>query len=156
MFKAIGCSRVLCSSIMFFSYETLTDLITLQFINQSIYILSNLKYCVMLGKTYDRFFNELDKNRVYFYKNFALNETEKSFLKIKGNFLINKNVIEQILDIFKSLGMREKKREIEYISACVDKLENLRREYARKYDCEKQISLLTGISAGVVLIIMLY
>ena len=140
MFKAIGCSRVLCSSIMFFSYETLTDLITLQFINQSIYILSNLKYCVMLGKTYD----------------FALNETEKSFLKIKGNFLINKNVIEQILDIFKSLGMREKKREIEYISACIDKLENLRREYARKYDCEKQISLLTGISAGVVLIIMLY
>ena len=115
MFKAIGCSRVLCSSIMFFSYETLTDLITLQFINQSTYILSNLKYCVMLGKTYDQFFNELDKNRVYFYKNFALNETEKSFLKIKGNFLINKNVIEQILDIFKSLGMREKKREIEYI-----------------------------------------
>lgn len=156
MFKAIGCSRVLCSSIMFFSYETLTDLITLQFINQSIYILSNLKYCVMLGKTYDRFFNELDKNKVYFYKNFALNETENSFLKIKGNFLINKNVIEQILDIFKSLGMREKKREIEYISACIDKLENLRREYARKYDCEKQISLLTGISAGVVLIIMLY
>lgn len=156
MFKVIGCSRVLCSSIMFFSYETLTDLITLQFINQSIYILSNLKYCVMLGKTYDRFFNELDKNRVYFYKNFALNETENSFFKIKGNFLINKNVIEQILDIFKSLGMREKKREIEYISACVDKLENLRREYARKYDCEKQISLLTGISAGVVLIIMLY
>lgn len=156
MFKAIGCSRVLCSSVMFFSYETLTDLITLQFINQSIYILSNLKYCVMLGKTYDRFFNELDKNKVYFYKNFALNETENSFLKIKGNFLINKNVIEQILDIFKSLGMREKKREIEYISACVDKLENLRREYARKYDCEKQISLLTGISAGVVLIIMLY
>lgn len=156
MFKAIGCSRVLCSSIMFFSYETLTDLITLQFINQSIYILSNLKYCVMLGKTYDQFFNELDKNRVYFYKNFALNETENSFFKIKGNFLINKNVIEQILDIFKSLGMREKKREIEYISACVDKLENLRREYARKYDCEKQISLLTGISAGVVLIIMLY
>lgn len=156
MFKAIGCSRVLCSSIMFFSYETLTDLITLQFINQSIYILSNLKYCVMLGKTYDRFFNELDKNKVYFYKNFALNETENSFLKIKGNFLINKNVIEQILDIFKSLGMREKKREIEYISACIDKLENLRREYVRKYDCEKQISLLTGISAGVVLIIMLY
>ena len=156
MFKVIGCSRVLCSSIMFFSYETLTDLITLQFINQSIYILSNLKYCVMLGKTYDRFFNELDKNRVYFYKNFALNETGKSFLRIKGNFLINKNVIEQILDVFKSLGMREKKREIEYISACVDKLENLRREYARKYDCEKQISLLTGISAGVVLIIMLY
>ena len=65
MFKVIGCSRVLCSSIMFFSYETLTDLITLQFINQSIYILSNLKYCVMLGKTYDRFFNELDKNKVY-------------------------------------------------------------------------------------------
>ena len=156
MFKAIGCSRVLCSSIMFFSYETLTDLITLQFINQSIYILINLKYCVMLGKTYDRFFNELDKNKVCFYKNFTLNETEKSFLKIKGNFLINKNVIEQILDIFKSLGMREKKREIEYISACIDKLENLRREYARKYDCEKQISLLTGISAGVVLIIMLY
>ena len=156
MFKAIGCSRVLCSSIMFFSYETLTDLITLHFINQSIYILSIFKYCVMLGKTYDRFFNELDKNKVYFYKKFALNETEKSFLKIKGNFLINKNAIEQILDIFKSLGMREKKREIEYISACVDKLENLRREYARKYDCEKQISLLTGISAGVVLIIMLY
>lgn len=96
------------------------------------------------------------KIKFYFIKNFALNETEKSFLKIKGNFLINKNVIEQILDIFKSLGMREKKREIEYISACIDKLENLRREYARKYDCEKQISLLTGISAGVVLIIMLY
>ena len=44
MFKVIGCSRVLCSSIMFFSYETLTDLITLQFINQSIYILRILKY----------------------------------------------------------------------------------------------------------------
>lgn len=156
MFKVIGCSRVLCSSIMIFSYETLTDLITLQFINQSIYILSNLKYCVMLGKTYDQFFNELDKNKVYFYKNFTLNKTENSFLEIKRNFLINKNVVEQTLDIFKSLGMREKKREIEYISACADKLENLRCEYTRKYDCEKQISLLTGISAGVVLIIMLY
>lgn len=156
MFKMIGCGRVLCSSLMIFSYGTLTDLITLQFINQSIYVLSNLKYCVMLGKTYARFFNELDKNRVYFYKNFTLNKTENSFLEIKRNFLINKNIIEQTSDIFKGLGMREKKREIEYISACADKLENLRREYTQKYDREKQISLLTGISAGVVLIIMLF
>ena len=80
-------------------------------------------------------------------------EDTSSLFHLSANHVLT---AKQILDIFKSLGMREKKREIEYISACIDKLENLRREYARKYDCEKQISLLTGISAGVVLIIMLY
>lgn len=155
MFKLIGCTAVIFSSAVFFCRNSIIDYFTYKLWSESakladIFIAGNA-----VGMTYPSIFSTGNFDGFLFYSSKCFD---------RGNYrppdnlpcrLADKKRISEIKQFFLNLGQRNKGKEQEFLSAEKIRFDFMAKNCREKYDKNRQINLIAGISCGLLVFIMI-
>lgn len=141
MFKLIGSAMVIISSIFLFTSKVFENFFTCKFIEKVTDIIQKMQYETASNQPYDKIFEKIRFSPDGFIK------------KAYSNGYIDKQEIKNTQEFFNGLGSRDSISEQQYIVYSLDTFKRKHKHYYDRYNADKKVYTLCGISAGFFIII---
>lgn len=155
MFKAAGFILIIISTFAAFFYTSFADRCTYIFLDQTAQLMDNICFCNLSVKTYPQLFSDIDYKKYSYYKDFSFIGREIFFTSLENNsFIINKE-ISDVKDMFITMGFNNPKKEKEYLAQCIGLLQHKSAYYRNRYEKQCKGNRISGLSVGLVMIIVL-
>jgi len=155
MFKITGCLMIVFSSVMIFMKNSIRDKTTYEFLKQTSELCRYIHLDCNNGKNYPDFFQNIGKYGLSYYRSFSFPYNDKNNICIT-KYHIAENVVIEVESFFRQLGKRTKEKESEYLEYSINYFALKSDEYRRKYEKNRQLNFVTGMSAGIMIAIMIY
>jgi len=156
MFKIAGVLMIMISVFIFFYRTSLTDCFTYIFLEQTAEIFRLLQFENISLRTYPDIFNDMNMDKMLMYKGFDFYKRNSFFTDLAIGKMINVGEINKVNSMFSQLGYRNTEQEKIYISQCINYLRQKTDYYKSKYIHNSKINRMCGLSAGMVIVIMLF
>ena len=152
MFRISGLLLIFLSVFMQFYKSTVKNRLNINFINDTVNLLQHIQLNVNSGKSYP----EIIKNNSYgIYKNFDFYNREILYNSLLKSKLLKKDTVDIVFNIFSSLGKNSVYEETIYINRQLKQLKEKMKELKDEYNRNKKANLTAGISAGLIVVILL-
>ncbi len=146
MFKFTGAVLIMIAAIYIFSFKLISDYKAYKFLNDTVKLIQVLKIESATGKTYPQILSCID---IGLYKGFNLTDTD--------NFINKQNIDikikNEIKHFFNMLGKRDITSEKEYIENYIEYFTFKSELLKENIDKNGKTSILSGISAGLIIVI---
>lgn len=155
MFKAAGFILIIISTFTVFFHTSFADRCTYIFLDQTAQLLNDICFCNLSAKTYPQLFSVIDYKKYSYYKDFSFISRVNFFTSLENNsFIINKE-ISDVKDMFMSMGFNNPKKEREHLAQCIGLLQHKSAYYQNRYEKQCKGNRISGLSVGLVMIIVL-
>ena len=140
IYKLIGSFFIIAAALYSVSINLITSYFTYMYLEDVTYILQDMKQKCIMGKPYSFVFDKT-YNLKYYNSN------------LSGSFL-NKKRRNKVNEILNGAGKRNKREERDYLEYSLTLIDKEKLLYKNDYESNKKTCLITGISLGVIIVIV--
>lgn len=155
MFKFVGLSLIMLSVFISIYHISIKDRNTYIFLSQTAEILSLFFYDGMNGRTYPQILARKDLSNFKYYRTFDFIGQNEFFKNLEENKSLTVSEIVLVKEMFSRIGHRPEKQEKEYLCRCIKVLKQKSLFYNERFCKNNRTNLLGGLSAGLIIMIVL-
>lgn len=155
MFKIAGLMVIVVSSTAYFCKKSICDYYTYLFLWESTRLAQILKSGNSMGKTYPAIFANTDFSAFRFFSVDTLQRAAEKQENVRILNLVHDDRKNYVQEFLLSLGKKNKRNEQEFLKNNIEYFEMQSKAYKERYDKNKKTNLVSGISVGMLIFIMI-
>ncbi len=155
MFKIAGFMVIVASSAAYFCKKSICDYCTYLLSWESMRLAQILKSGNSMGMTYPAIFARTDFSSFRFFSATTLQKAVSGQEDSQLYNLVNADLKAYVKEFILSLGKKNKRNEQEFLKNNIEYFKMQADEYKGRYDKNKKTNLVSGISVGMLIFIMI-